>query len=82
MGLYMMDVLIHAPPKVFDKRFHLPVLPFDDEFNPPIREIANIAIHVILQRDILSGVAEANALNASVKQIGSTLHEGRSNRHV
>ncbi len=44
------DVAVHFPVQVFQQAVHLAIRPFHDQFDATIRQISDVAPHVVLHR--------------------------------
>jgi hypothetical protein len=53
---------------------HLLLVPFHDQLDAAIGQIADIALDVVPQGDVLSRVTEAHPLNVPAEVVGTTLH--------
>jgi hypothetical protein len=76
VGFYFADVAVHAIFDVFEELVHVGVWAFHDEFDSAIGEVADVAEDVVLEGDVLDGVAEADALDAAGEVADATMHQG------
>jgi hypothetical protein len=68
-----LNIWIHLPADFLDQALHLLIRAFHDQFDAPIRQIANIPGDVVLHRQIFNRVTEPHPLYASVEQTLSTM---------
>ena len=64
----MPDVAVHLLVEGLDELIHLAVGAFHDDFDAAVGEVADVTGDVVLEGEVLGGVAEANALNAAIEE--------------
>ena len=72
------DVGIHFLFERIDKLHQFAIRAFHDQFDAPVRQISDIPTNVILKRDVLSGIPEANPLHTPRKMTGAAMHARRT----
>jgi hypothetical protein len=67
LPVQMPDVTIHLLPERFDDPVHLAVRPFHDHFHPPVGKISHVTGYIVLEGDVLGGVAKADSLHPTAE---------------
>ena len=68
------DVVREAVADGLEERVGFVAVAFGDELDAAVGEVADVAGDVVLQRDVLSGIAEPNPLHATRKMARAAMH--------
>ena len=60
-----LDVAVHSLRDVVHEMVDFRPVTFDDQFNPAIGQVADVAMDVVLLGDVLDSIAEADPLHSA-----------------
>ena len=78
--LDMADVVVHSAGDFGNELIEYLILPFQHHLDSPVRQIADVSADIILQGEVLGGVAETDPLNPAVEVVGLSMCHGASSR--